>query len=100
MGLGATRSGSSQRNIIVAVYAPANWATMNHGTSRGRMPANVSLRQRAMVTAGLAKEVDEVNQYAAVMYEPTANATISGRDREQPQMTQSKPKVARNSLNH
>jgi hypothetical protein len=40
---------------------------MNHGTSPGRMPAKVSLRQRAIVTAGFANEVDAVNQYAAVM---------------------------------
>ena len=29
------------------------------------MPAKVSLNIRAMVTAGLANEVEEVNQYAA-----------------------------------
>ena len=32
------------------------------------MPVNVSVTDRASVTAGLANEVDEVNQYAAVMY--------------------------------
>jgi hypothetical protein len=42
--------------------APANWATMNPGASTGRMPANVSEAARANVTAGLAKEVEEVNQ--------------------------------------
>jgi hypothetical protein len=31
------------------------------------MPANVSDSARANVTAGLANEVDAVNQYAAVM---------------------------------
>jgi hypothetical protein len=31
------------------------------------MPANVSVRLRASVTAGLANEVDAVNQYAAAM---------------------------------
>jgi hypothetical protein len=31
------------------------------------MPANVSENARATVTAGLANEVDAVNQYAAVM---------------------------------
>ncbi len=29
------------------------------------MPAKLSVRDRAIVTAGLAKEVDAVNQYAA-----------------------------------
>jgi hypothetical protein len=40
---------------------------MNPGASAGRMPAKVSLAARASVTAGFANEVDEVNQYAAVM---------------------------------
>jgi hypothetical protein len=40
---------------------------MKPGTSPGRMPANVSLTQRAIVTAGLANAVEAVNQYAAVM---------------------------------
>ena len=31
------------------------------------MPAKVSVKARPTVTAGLAKEVDEVNQYAAPM---------------------------------
>jgi hypothetical protein len=40
---------------------------MKSGASAGDIPANVSLRERAIVTAGFAKEVDAVNQYAAVM---------------------------------
>ena len=40
---------------------------MNSGTSTGAIPAKVSDKDRAMVTAGFAKEVDAVNQYAAVM---------------------------------
>ena len=35
---------------------------MKSGTDSGAMPANESLKARAMVTAGLASEVDEVNQ--------------------------------------
>ena len=35
---------------------------MNAGTDAGSMPAKVSLRERPMVTAGLAKLVDDVNQ--------------------------------------
>ena len=65
---------------------------MKPGASAGRMPANVSLAARASVTAGLAKDVDDVNQYAAVMYAPTAKGTALGRrrdaapdDREQPE---------------
>jgi hypothetical protein len=37
---------------------------MNPGASAGRIPANVSLADRASVTAGFAKEVDDVNQSA------------------------------------
>src|ERR1700722_16268950 len=62
------------------------------------MPANVSLRQRAIGTAGFANEVDDVNQYAALMYAPTAKAAIAERRREHPQITASKPNVATNSL--
>ena len=41
---------------------------MNHGTSVGRIPANVFVNARAIVTAGFANDVDAVNQYADVMY--------------------------------
>jgi hypothetical protein len=40
---------------------------MNAGASAGRIPAKVSVAERASVTAGLANDVDAVNQYAAVM---------------------------------
>jgi hypothetical protein len=40
---------------------------MNAGTPAGAIPANVSERARASVTAGLAKDVDAVNHYAEVM---------------------------------
>jgi hypothetical protein len=40
---------------------------MKPGASAGRIPAKVSLAARANVTAGLAKEVEAVNQYAAVI---------------------------------
>ena len=41
---------------------PTNCMMMNIGADDGAMPANVSDIVRAMVTAGLAKLVDEVNQ--------------------------------------
>src|SRR6185436_9179482 len=71
---------------------------MNAGASAGRIPAKVSVADRASVTAGLANEVEAVNQYAAVMYAPTAKGTADGRAREVPQMTASRPKVATSSL--
>ena len=40
---------------------------MKPGMPAGAIPENVSVRPRAMVTAGFAKLVLEVNQYAAVM---------------------------------
>src|SRR5215510_3027884 len=54
--------GSSQRNTSVATAAPSSCARMNAATSSGRIPAKVLLAARASVTAGLAKEVDAVNQ--------------------------------------
>ena len=40
---------------------------MKPGASAGRMPAKVSVSDRATVTAGFAKDVEAVNQYADVM---------------------------------
>ena len=56
------------------------------------------LNVRAIVTAGFANDVDDVNQYAAAMYAPTANGTIAERPvRTMPKMTNSRPIVATNS---
>ena len=43
------------------------WARIKAGAAEGAMPAKVSDMDRAMVTAGLAKDVEAVNQYAEVM---------------------------------
>ena len=43
------------------------FAEINAGASCGLMPAKVFVKPRARVTAGLANEVDAVNQYAEVM---------------------------------
>jgi hypothetical protein len=40
---------------------------MNAVTPEGAIPAKVSVSERAIVTAGLANEVEAVNQYAAVI---------------------------------
>jgi hypothetical protein len=59
-----------------------------HGTLLGAMLANVLVIVRPMVTAGFAKLVEDVNQYAAVMYPPTANAASPARpDRTTPRIT-------------
>ena len=44
-----------------AMANPTSCITTNIGTDFGAMPANVSVRLRAMLTAGFAKEVDEVD---------------------------------------
>ena len=46
----------------VANAAPMNWAAMKPNTSFGAIPEKVSVKQQPMGTAGLAKEVDAVNQ--------------------------------------
>src|SRR6516165_8322661 len=43
-----------------AATAPISSAMTNPGRSSGRMPENVLVRERAMATAGLAKEVEAV----------------------------------------
>src|SRR5215470_3687650 len=91
--------GTSQRKSAVAAAAPSSCAPMNPGASVGRIPVKVSDAARASVTAGLANEVEDVNQYAAVMYAATTNGTAAARVREQPQMTARSPNVATNSLN-
>ena len=45
-----------------AASAATICTTMNAGADDGRMPANVLLNMRAIVTAGLANDVDDVNQ--------------------------------------
>jgi hypothetical protein len=46
----------------VAEAPPTIWASKNIGTEAGWMPAKVLENMRAMVTAGLAKLVELVNQ--------------------------------------
>src|SRR6185369_17085696 len=62
-----SRVGINQRNKTVATIPPASWARTKPGASTGRIPAKVSLSERATVTAGLANEVEAVNQYAELM---------------------------------
>src|SRR5437879_1070108 len=81
--------------------APISCMTMNIGADDGLMPAKLSDRVRAMVTAGLAKLVDEVKKYAPPIHTPTATATTLARPvRTQPWMTSSNPAVATTSESH
>src|SRR5689334_2790935 len=59
------RTGTSHPNTVTAAIVPRVCATINAGTSRGLIPAKLFVIARATVTAGLAKDVDAVNQYAA-----------------------------------
>ena len=52
----------SQCEISTATSAPNAWAIMKAPTLAGAIPANVSDKDRAMVTAGFANDVDDVNQ--------------------------------------
>ena len=47
-----------------------NCAIINIGTLEKCIPVKVSVRLLAIETAGFAKEVEEVNQIADVIYEP------------------------------
>jgi hypothetical protein len=71
---------------------------MNAGTSAGRIPENALLSERAIVMAGLANEVEAVNQYAA----PIKQATIHGASSERRQLsiTCNGPNVATPSASH
>src|ERR1700690_2419214 len=71
---------------------------MKAGASTGRIPAKVSVKDRAIVIAGFAKDVDAVNQYA----EPIQQATIHGASsaRRWPMTTSSSPQVATASETH
>src|SRR5258705_11115864 len=86
-------AGESQRNNRTADSAPTTCAATNAGTSTRRIPENVPVSARAIVTAGLANDVEAVNQDAAAVDAPTANGALSGFPRE-PRMTPIRPNVA------
>ena len=61
-GAVAGGAGTSHLNRAVAAAAPTNCAAMKPGTSTGRMPLKVSVDDLARATAGLANDVEAVNQ--------------------------------------
>lgn len=65
-----------------------------------RMPANVSKANLANVTTGLANDIDEVNQYVAVVYAATANSVPVARVGEQLMAIAIRSNVAMNLLHH
>src|SRR5258706_3367508 len=65
---GASFSGRSSHVMTsMPMTAPKSSAAMKPGSSTGRIPENVLVNERAIATAGLANDVEAVNQYAAVM---------------------------------
>ena len=58
----SSAAGKRSRHSIAATAAPPSCAAMKPGTWLSAIPANVVVRPRAKVTAGLANEVDDVNQ--------------------------------------
>src|SRR5689334_23251602 len=71
---------------------------MNPGAEDGAIPANVSEKMRPIVTAGLANDVELVNQYAAPIYAPTAAADRPARPvRARAKITATRPAVATTS---
>src|SRR3977135_767559 len=71
---------------------------MNGSTELGAIPANESENIRPTVTAGFAKDVELVNQYAAPMYAPTAAADRAARPvRASAKITAISPAVATTS---
>src|SRR2546427_12755989 len=89
-------AGTSHRNVNVAAAAPAICAATKPGTSAGRIPANVSLSERARVTEGFAKDLQAVNQQAAGKQAATAKGTAAGRSRTHPQIAARRPNRATN----
>ena len=63
---------NNQLSINAATEAENNCTKINAGASEGAIPEKVLVIVLAIVTAGLAKEVDEVNQYPALINSPTA----------------------------
>ena len=53
---------ANRPNAVTAIIAAANWTRMNRGADDGAIPAKVLEKLRAIVTAGLAKDVEAVNQ--------------------------------------
>ena len=79
----------------VAKAAPTTCAAINAGACSGAIPENVSVKERAIVTAGFAKDVEAVNQYAAAIYNPTMGATADGRARSVPRIVMTRPKAGK-----
>ena len=84
----------------IAKLAPINWKIIKGNIKSGFIPVKVSLNPLAKVTAGFAKDVEEVNQYPAEIYNPTAGPTARMLIFLTPRMVIMRPNVAINSLKY
>ena len=60
-------AGYSTRTMATPAMPPPTCAAMNTGADEGAIPAKLSENIRPTVIAGLANDVEAVNQYAAPM---------------------------------
>jgi hypothetical protein len=67
--------GLTERANKTKARNPKHCAARNQGKPVGAIPTKVSVMDRAILTAGLAKKVEEVNQYPAVTVSATVIAT-------------------------
>ncbi len=75
-----------------------NWPDKKYNDDIGAIPVKVSVKILANVTAGLAKDVDEVNQYPAVINNATPIATDSLSFLLSNKIVSNNPEVAITSL--
>ena len=88
-------------NILKLKYAnkePSNWPIKKNLTDIGAIPVKVSVNTLAIVTAGLANDVEDVNQYPAVINSATPMATEFASCSLIKRIVVSSPKVAIISL--
>src|SRR5262245_18936120 len=94
------RDGNSAEETIAPTAAPTSCAITNAGTWFIAMPAKVVVKPRASVTAGLANDVEAVNQYAAVTVRPTSHGIAEGTYRSPPRIARTSVNVATASASH
>ena len=90
--------GTSQAKSAVAAAAPTSWAMMKPGASAGRIPAKVSLAERAMRDGGIGEGRGGGEPVGGGDVAAHGVGNGGARRRLQPQITARSPKVATNSL--
>jgi hypothetical protein len=83
-----------RRLMRKAMIAPTICTAINPPTLVQCIPENVLVKLLAIVTAGLANEVDEVNQYAEVIKKAMASGAVAEFFLLESEITEIKPNVA------